>query len=178
MYRVASFGRTICFCSTGQYLIWENALWQQFFRKFTCFFTSPGACLSWFSCKRLRFSFAFSLISKCYSAHAAYCNSKLAQLLFSSHLHQELQHGGFPVSSCAVDPGMVDTALYRHLWMPLRLMQSTIARLLFKVTHYSDFDLLYSHVSEYDLLLYQSCCLRALLSWKGTAAAQWPETTN
>ncbi|XP_034064379.1 dehydrogenase/reductase SDR family member on chromosome X-like isoform X1 [Gymnodraco acuticeps] len=67
-----------------------------------------------------------------YSAHAAYCHSKLAQLWFSSHLHQELQCGGFPLSSCAVDPGMVDTALYRHLWTPLCLAQSTIARLLFR----------------------------------------------
>ncbi|KAI3356137.1 hypothetical protein L3Q82_017388 [Scortum barcoo] len=69
---------------------------------------------------------------QCYSAHAAYSQSKLAQLLFSSHLHQELQHGGFPLSSCAVDPGMVDTALYRHLWKPLCLAQSIIARLLFR----------------------------------------------
>ncbi|XP_047457298.1 dehydrogenase/reductase SDR family member on chromosome X-like isoform X2 [Mugil cephalus] len=67
-----------------------------------------------------------------YSAHAAYCQSKLAQLLFSSHLHQEMQRGGFPVSSCAADPGMVDTALYRHLWTPLRLAQCVIARLLFR----------------------------------------------
>ncbi|XP_058478051.1 dehydrogenase/reductase SDR family member on chromosome X-like isoform X2 [Solea solea] len=67
-----------------------------------------------------------------YSAHAAYCQSKLAQLLFSSHLHQELQRGGFPVTSCAVDPGMVDTALYRHLWTPLRLAQSALARLLLR----------------------------------------------
>ncbi|XP_029980397.1 dehydrogenase/reductase SDR family member on chromosome X isoform X2 [Sphaeramia orbicularis] len=66
-----------------------------------------------------------------YSAHAAYCRSKLAQLLFSSHLHQLLQRGGFPVTSCAVDPGMVDTGLYRHLWTPLRLAQSIIAHLLF-----------------------------------------------
>ncbi|XP_031137535.2 dehydrogenase/reductase SDR family member on chromosome X-like isoform X2 [Sander lucioperca] len=69
---------------------------------------------------------------QCYSAHAAYCQSKLAQLLFSSHLHQDVQRGGFPLSSCAVDPGMVDTALYRHLWTPLCLAQSAIARLLFR----------------------------------------------
>lgn len=71
--------------------------------------------------------------SRYYSAHAAYCRSKLAQVLFSSHLHQELQSGGQPLSSCAVDPGMVNTALYRHLWTPLRLAESLIARLLFKV---------------------------------------------
>ncbi|XP_035460653.1 dehydrogenase/reductase SDR family member on chromosome X-like isoform X1 [Scophthalmus maximus] len=69
---------------------------------------------------------------QCYSAHAAYCHSKLAQLLFSSHLHQELQRRGSPVSSCAVDPGMVDTALYRHLWMPLCLAQSAFAHLLLR----------------------------------------------
>ncbi|XP_037344443.2 dehydrogenase/reductase SDR family member on chromosome X-like isoform X2 [Pungitius pungitius] len=67
-----------------------------------------------------------------YSSHAAYCQSKLAQLLFSSHLHQELRRGGFPLSSCAVDPGMVDTALYRHLGTPLSLVQSAVARLLFR----------------------------------------------
>ncbi|XP_026000435.1 dehydrogenase/reductase SDR family member on chromosome X isoform X2 [Astatotilapia calliptera] len=67
-----------------------------------------------------------------YSSHAAYCQSKLAQVLFSFHLHQEMQSGGFQVSSCAVDPGMVDTALYRHLWTPLHLAQSVIARLLFR----------------------------------------------
>lgn len=69
-----------------------------------------------------------------YSAHAAYCHSKLAQVLFSSRLHQEMQSGGFHVSSCAVDPGIVDTALYRHLWTPLHLAQSAIARLLFRVS--------------------------------------------
>ncbi|XP_040057589.1 polyprenol dehydrogenase isoform X1 [Gasterosteus aculeatus] len=67
-----------------------------------------------------------------YSPHAAYCQSKLAQLLFSSHLHQELQRRGFPLSSCAVDPGMVDTALYRHLGTPLSLVHSAVARLLFR----------------------------------------------
>lgn len=71
--------------------------------------------------------------SQYYSAHATYCNSKLAQLLFSSYLHQELQKEGFSVSSCAVDPGMVDTALYRHLWTRLWLPQSVIAHLLLRV---------------------------------------------
>ncbi|XP_044072250.1 dehydrogenase/reductase SDR family member on chromosome X-like isoform X2 [Siniperca chuatsi] len=84
---------------------------------------------------------------QCYSAHAAYCHSKLAQLLFSSHLHQELQHGGFPLSSCAVDPGMVDTALYRHLWTPLCLAQSAIARLLFRTPAEGAATVLYAALS-------------------------------
>ncbi|XP_071362997.1 polyprenol dehydrogenase isoform X2 [Trachinotus anak] len=84
---------------------------------------------------------------RCYSAHAAYCHSKLAQLLFSSHLHQDLQDGGFPVSSCAVDPGMVDTALYRHLWTPLRLAHSIVAQLLFKTPAEGAATVLYAALS-------------------------------
>ncbi|KAJ8012993.1 hypothetical protein DPEC_G00048660 [Dallia pectoralis] len=68
----------------------------------------------------------------CYSAHAAYCQSKLALLLFSSHLQQRLDRGGFPVSTYAVDPGMVNTSLYRHLTPPARLVQRAVARLLFR----------------------------------------------
>ncbi|XP_038128971.1 dehydrogenase/reductase SDR family member on chromosome X-like [Cyprinodon tularosa] len=67
-----------------------------------------------------------------YSAHAAYCQSKLAQVLFSSHLHQAMQREASPVVSYAVDPGMVDTALYQQLYTPLRVAQSLIARLLFR----------------------------------------------
>uniref|UniRef100_A0A3Q3W6U2 Dehydrogenase/reductase (SDR family) X-linked n=1 Tax=Mola mola TaxID=94237 RepID=A0A3Q3W6U2_MOLML len=90
---------------------------------------------------------AFSLSSQYYSAHAAYCDSKLAQLLLSSHLHQELQSGGFPLSSCAVDPGMVDSALYRHLWTPLCLAQSAIARLLFRTPAEGASTVLYAALS-------------------------------
>lgn len=79
------------------------------------------------------FFFLNSVCSQYYSAHAAYCHNKLAQLLCSSYLHQELQKEGSSVSSCAVDPGMVDTALYRHLWTGLWLPQRKIAYLLFRV---------------------------------------------
>ncbi|XP_010878436.1 dehydrogenase/reductase SDR family member on chromosome X isoform X2 [Esox lucius] len=68
----------------------------------------------------------------CYSPHAAYCQSKLALLLFSYHLQERLDRGGFPVNSYAVDPWMVDTSLYRHLTLPARLAQIAIARLLFR----------------------------------------------
>ncbi|XP_072542786.1 polyprenol dehydrogenase [Salminus brasiliensis] len=69
---------------------------------------------------------------QCYSPHAAYSCSKLAQVLFTYHLHQELQSGGFPVTASAVDPGMVDTDLYRNLSTPAWLVQRPIARLLFR----------------------------------------------
>ncbi|XP_061735887.1 dehydrogenase/reductase SDR family member on chromosome X-like isoform X1 [Nerophis ophidion] len=85
--------------------------------------------------------------SQRYSAHGAYCDSKLAQILFSSHLHQELRRGAFPVTSCAVDPGMVDTALYCHLWTPLRLAQGVVARLLFKTPAEAAATVLYAALS-------------------------------
>ncbi|XP_022521367.2 dehydrogenase/reductase SDR family member on chromosome X isoform X1 [Astyanax mexicanus] len=69
---------------------------------------------------------------QCYSPHAAYSHSKLAQVLFTYHLQQELQSAGFPVTASAVDPGMVDTDLYRNLSTPTRLAQRLIARLLFR----------------------------------------------
>ncbi|XP_028992230.1 dehydrogenase/reductase SDR family member on chromosome X-like isoform X2 [Betta splendens] len=82
-----------------------------------------------------------------YSAHAAYCHSKLAQLVFSSHLQQELQRGRFPVISCAVDPGMVATALYRHLWTPLYLVHNIIACLLYKTPEEGAATVLYAALS-------------------------------
>ncbi|XP_077474072.1 polyprenol dehydrogenase-like isoform X2 [Stigmatopora argus] len=69
---------------------------------------------------------------ECFSAHGAYCHGKLAQLFFRSYLQHKLEQSGFPVSLCAVDPGMVDTCLYRHLWTPLCLAHILVSRLLFK----------------------------------------------
>ncbi|KAB5576667.1 hypothetical protein PHYPO_G00200320 [Pangasianodon hypophthalmus] len=67
-----------------------------------------------------------------YSSHASYARSKLAQLLFTYHLHQELRSGGYAVTANAVDPGMVDTELYRHMSFPEKLAQKPIACLLFR----------------------------------------------
>ncbi|KAL0963664.1 hypothetical protein UPYG_G00309270 [Umbra pygmaea] len=83
----------------------------------------------------------------CYSAHAAYCQSKLALLLFSSHLQQRLDRAGFPMSSYAVDPGMVDTSLYRHLTPLARLAQTAIARLLFRRPFHGASTVLYTALS-------------------------------
>uniref|UniRef100_A0A3B4WUL9 Dehydrogenase/reductase (SDR family) X-linked n=1 Tax=Seriola lalandi dorsalis TaxID=1841481 RepID=A0A3B4WUL9_SERLL len=41
---------------------------------------------------------------------------KLALVLFTYHLQEQMTAGGFPVTVNAVDPGMVDTALYDNLW--------------------------------------------------------------
>lgn len=85
--------------------------------------------------------------SEHYSAHAAYCRSKLAQLLFSAHLQKTLRAGGVPVSSCSVDPGMVHTALYRHIWAPLRLAQGVVAQLLFSTPKEGAATVLYTSLS-------------------------------
>lgn len=44
----------------------------------------------------------------------AYAQSKLAQVLFSKHLHAELSARGEPVQTHAVHPGIVDTGLFSH----------------------------------------------------------------
>uniref|UniRef100_A0A3Q2EFK0 Dehydrogenase/reductase (SDR family) X-linked n=1 Tax=Cyprinodon variegatus TaxID=28743 RepID=A0A3Q2EFK0_CYPVA len=51
-----------------------------------------------------------------YSSHAAYSQSKLALVLFTYHLQKRLEAEGHAVTVNAVDPGMVDTALYDNLW--------------------------------------------------------------
>ncbi|XP_016345771.1 dehydrogenase/reductase SDR family member on chromosome X-like isoform X2 [Sinocyclocheilus anshuiensis] len=68
----------------------------------------------------------------CYSAHGAYAQSKLALLLFSYHLQDQLWVRGDPVTVNAVDPGMVDTALYDNLSSPAQLAKKPFAKLLFR----------------------------------------------
>ncbi|XP_062416873.1 dehydrogenase/reductase SDR family member on chromosome X [Pungitius pungitius] len=68
----------------------------------------------------------------CYSSHAAYSQSKLALVLFTYHLQEQLTAGGFPVTVNAVDPGMVDTALYDNLWSLAQAMKKPVAKTLFR----------------------------------------------
>lgn len=85
----------------------------------------------------LKASFFFLPLSlflrMCYSAHGAYAQSKLALLLFSYHLQDRLWVKGDPVTVNAVDPGMVDTALYDNLCGPAQLAKKPFAKLLFRV---------------------------------------------
>ncbi|XP_071384597.1 polyprenol dehydrogenase [Centroberyx affinis] len=68
----------------------------------------------------------------CYSAHGAYSQSKLALVLFTYYLQEKLTAGRFPVTSNAVDPGMVDTALYDNLCSPAQAAKKPVAKLLFR----------------------------------------------
>ncbi|XP_076778266.1 polyprenol dehydrogenase-like [Arvicanthis niloticus] len=67
-----------------------------------------------------------------YSAHAAYAGSKLALALFSLRLQRLLDARGDRVTANMADPGVVDTALYRHLWVGARAVQRGLGWLLFK----------------------------------------------
>ncbi|XP_042529323.1 dehydrogenase/reductase SDR family member on chromosome X-like [Dipodomys spectabilis] len=88
--------------------------------------------------------------SRAYSPHAAYAQSKLALLLFTFRLQRVLsagedeeeeeeeeeegagRHDAPLVTVNAVDPGVVDTGLYRHLWWGPRLVQRLLGRWAFK----------------------------------------------
>lgn len=67
-----------------------------------------------------------------YSAHAAYARSKLALVLFSQRLQRLLAARGHPVTANLVDPGVVDTELFRHVWCGTRAVQRALGWLLFK----------------------------------------------
>uniref|UniRef100_A0A8C7LH24 Polyprenol dehydrogenase n=1 Tax=Oncorhynchus kisutch TaxID=8019 RepID=A0A8C7LH24_ONCKI len=67
----------------------------------------------------------------CYSAHGAYSQSKLALVLFTYHLQERLTAAGIPVTSNAVDPGMVDTDLYNNLCIPAQAAKKPVAKMLF-----------------------------------------------
>ncbi|XP_047392395.1 dehydrogenase/reductase SDR family member on chromosome X isoform X2 [Sciurus carolinensis] len=67
-----------------------------------------------------------------YSPHAAYAQSKLALVLFTYRLQRLLAAQGSPVTANVVDPGVVDTDLYRHVFWGTRLVKRALGWLLFK----------------------------------------------
>ncbi|CAN0269013.1 unnamed protein product [Lampetra planeri] len=69
--------------------------------------------------------------SERYSSYAAYARSKLALTLWSRQLHEQ---GGGHVTSVAVDPGVVDSELYRHAGAFFRMGQWLTGRFLFRST--------------------------------------------
>lgn len=75
--------------------------------------------------------------SRCYSAHGAYAQSKLALVLFTYYLQHLLTVEGSYVTANAVDPGVVNTDLYKHVWYPGRLVKWMTGWLLLKVGTFS-----------------------------------------
>ncbi|XP_040279674.1 dehydrogenase/reductase SDR family member on chromosome X isoform X2 [Bufo bufo] len=70
--------------------------------------------------------------SHCYSAHGAYARSKLALVLFTYYLQHLLTVEGSHVTANAVDPGVVNTDLYKHVWYPGRFVKWMTGWLLLK----------------------------------------------
>ncbi|CAI5637645.1 unnamed protein product [Oreochromis niloticus] len=67
-----------------------------------------------------------------YSSHGAYSQSKLALVLFTYYLQEQLTASSCSVTVNAVDPGMVDTALYDNLWTLVQLLKKPVAKILFR----------------------------------------------
>ncbi|XP_006876331.1 PREDICTED: dehydrogenase/reductase SDR family member on chromosome X [Chrysochloris asiatica] len=73
------------------------------------------------------------LQSSCaYSPHGAYAQSKLALVFFTYQLQHLLTASGSHVTANAVDPGVVNTGLYRHVFWGTRLVKKLLGWLLFK----------------------------------------------
>ncbi|XP_063577124.1 dehydrogenase/reductase SDR family member on chromosome X isoform X3 [Pongo abelii] len=70
--------------------------------------------------------------SACYSPHTAYAQSKLALVLFTYHLQRLLAAEGSHVTANVVDPGVVNTDLYQHVFWGTRLVKKLLGWLLFK----------------------------------------------
>ncbi|XP_036599019.1 dehydrogenase/reductase SDR family member on chromosome X isoform X2 [Trichosurus vulpecula] len=68
----------------------------------------------------------------CYSPCGAYAQSKLALVLFSYQLQQLLAAEGSHVTANVVDPGVVNTNLYKDVFWLTKLVKSLTHRLLFK----------------------------------------------
>ncbi|KAG7331417.1 hypothetical protein KOW79_005386 [Hemibagrus wyckioides] len=108
--------------------------------------------------------------TKDYSSHSSYARSKLAQLLFTYHLHQELQSGGCAVTVNAVDPGMVDTELYHHMSFPEKMAQKLIACLLFRTPEQAAETAVYAATSQ-DFEGISGCYLHEGIPVKSSSAS-------
>ncbi|XP_075710110.1 polyprenol dehydrogenase isoform X2 [Rhinoderma darwinii] len=90
----------------------------------------------------------------CYSAHGAYAQSKLALVLFTYYLQHLLTEDGSHVTANAVDPGVVNTDLYKHVWYPIRFVKWITGSLLLK--HFEVYDLTLEPVLQNTHLTFQS----------------------
>lgn len=116
----------------------------------------------WPPVKPLRGSNSFSFVKrvdllslvcrKCYSSHGAYAQSKLALVLFTYFLQEQLTASGLPVTVNAIDPGMVDTALYDNLWSLAQAAKKPVAKILFRVAFY--IYILYVYINVYIYMLF------------------------
>ncbi|XP_019384931.1 PREDICTED: dehydrogenase/reductase SDR family member on chromosome X, partial [Crocodylus porosus] len=82
-----------------------------------------------------------------YSPHGAYAQSKLALVLFTYLLQHLLTAEGSFVTANVVDPGVVDTDLYRHVFWAVRMVKWITSWLFFKTAEEGASTSIYAAVS-------------------------------
>ncbi|XP_025064286.1 dehydrogenase/reductase SDR family member on chromosome X isoform X2 [Alligator sinensis] len=82
-----------------------------------------------------------------YSPHGAYAQSKLALVLFTYRLQHLLTAEGSFVTANVVDPGVVDTDLYRHVFWAVRMVKRITSWLFFKTAEEGASTSIYAAVS-------------------------------
>ncbi|XP_065482742.1 dehydrogenase/reductase SDR family member on chromosome X [Caloenas nicobarica] len=88
------------------------------------------------------------LQSRCsYSPHGAYAQSKLALVLFTYRLQHLLTANGSHVTANVVDPGVVNTDLYKHVFWVVKLVKWVTAWLFFKTPEEGASTSIYAAVS-------------------------------
>ncbi|XP_072705647.1 polyprenol dehydrogenase isoform X1 [Ciconia boyciana] len=88
------------------------------------------------------------LKSRCsYSPHGAYAQSKLALVLFTYRLQHLLTANGSYVTANVVDPGVVNTKLYRHVFWVVKVAKWMTAWLFFKTPEEGASTSIYAAVS-------------------------------
>uniref|UniRef100_U3JNK2 Polyprenol dehydrogenase n=2 Tax=Ficedula albicollis TaxID=59894 RepID=U3JNK2_FICAL len=88
------------------------------------------------------------LQSRCsYSPHGAYAQSKLALVLFTYRLQHLLTANGSHVTANVVDPGVVNTELYKHVFWVVKVVKWMTAWLFFKTPEEGASTTIYAAVS-------------------------------
>ncbi|XP_054052549.1 dehydrogenase/reductase SDR family member on chromosome X isoform X2 [Rissa tridactyla] len=88
------------------------------------------------------------LQSRCsYSPHGAYAQSKLALVLFTYRLQHLLTANGSHVTANVVDPGVVNTDLYKHVFWVIKVAKWMTAWLFFKTPEEGASTSIYAAVS-------------------------------
>uniref|UniRef100_A0A8C3TWI3 Polyprenol dehydrogenase n=2 Tax=Catharus TaxID=9184 RepID=A0A8C3TWI3_CATUS len=88
------------------------------------------------------------LQSRCsYSPHGAYAQSKLALVLFTYRLQHLLTANGSHVTANVVDPGVVNTELYKHVFWVVKVVKWMTAWLFFKTPEEGASTTIYAAIS-------------------------------
>ena len=107
----------------------------------------------------------------------AYSNSKLAQLIFSFELQRRYaQHPDGRVLSIAVNPGAVNSSIWRHLQQPAACIANAIFRLMFLTTQQAATALVRAATGPAPApsdLLYLSAYGASEWSWLNVALDAW-----